>query len=75
MAESGITTYEPTTIWENSDGIATGYLLDGPGSIPDVARFSPLYSVQRETVVYSAPPPSNPVSNGSDFHGLKATGT
>jgi hypothetical protein len=38
----------------SSDGIVTGYGMDGPGSIPGSAGFSLLHSVQTDSGVHPA---------------------
>jgi hypothetical protein len=52
-------------------GIATGYGLDGPGSIPGRARFSLLHSVQTGS---GAQPASYPMDTRGPFPGGKAHG-
>jgi hypothetical protein len=55
---------------DSSVGIATGYRLDGPGSIPSSNNFSVL-SVQSRT---GAHPASYPVATAGSFFGCKAAG-
>jgi hypothetical protein len=55
---------------DSSDGIATGYGLDGTGSISRQEQdFSLLHSVQNGS---GAQPASYPVDSGGSFPGVKA---
>jgi hypothetical protein len=56
--------------WDISVGIATGYRLDGPGSIPGRARS---FSTAARPALGSTPPP-HPVGTGGSFPGGKAAG-
>jgi hypothetical protein len=56
---------------DSSVGIATGYGLDAPGSIPDSARFSLPHSVQTGSGIH---PASYPMGTGGSFPGGKAAG-
>jgi hypothetical protein len=57
---------------DNSVGVATGYRLDGPSSIPVGAIFSFLHRAQIDSEVN---PVSYPVGTGGSFPGSKASGT
>jgi hypothetical protein len=52
-------------------GIATGYGLDGPGSISAVQDFPLLHSVQTDSGTH---PASYPMGTGGSFPGGKAVG-
>jgi hypothetical protein len=56
---------------DSSVGIVTGSGLDGPGSIPDSARFSHLHSVQTKSGAQSA---SYPMGTRDSFPGGKMAG-
>jgi hypothetical protein len=55
----------------SSVGIVTGYKLDGPGSIPGLARFSPLHSHQTDSGAHTA---SHPMVTGDNFPVVKRLG-
>jgi hypothetical protein len=57
---------------DNSVGIATGYEMEGLGSIPGSATFYLLHSVQTDTGVPH--PAFYPRDTGESFPGDKATG-
>jgi hypothetical protein len=57
---------------DSSVGIATGYELNGPGSIPSRDKIISLpHSVQTGSVTN---PASYPISKGGSFLGVKAAG-
>jgi hypothetical protein len=56
---------------DSSVGIATGYGLGGPGSIPSSTGSSLLHGVQTESGAHSA---SYPMGTRGSFHGGKAGG-
>jgi hypothetical protein len=56
---------------DSSVGIATGYDLNGPGSISDSTIFYTPHSVQTGS---RAHPTSYPTGTGDSFSGRKATG-
>jgi hypothetical protein len=61
--------FKPSRVGIAQSALRHSYVLDGPGSIPGMVRFSHLHSVQTGSGAHQA---SSPMGNGGDFPGGKA---